>query len=443
MIDDFKKPVERRRAAMDTRRDSLPSQQGGPEFPETPQADSSPEPAFRTPEQAAKETGASKHTAYQDFLPPLEHHEALPAHASKDAPAIKRFFMNLRKPDLTKKQWIIIGAVLVILLGGGTAFALTRNKPAPVAKKTPAKAVAKPAPKPIISPLSGLVVTPEQQARPVTGVMIENSPDARPQSGLDQSSIVFEAIAEAGITRFLALYQDNEPGTIGPVRSSRPYFLDWAMAFDASYAHVGGSPDALQRIKDISVKDLDQFFNPGGYHRISTRFAPHNMYSSVAQLRELGISKGWDKSTFTSWVRKSKETPSAAPTAKSINFAVSGADYNVHYDYDPAKNVYNRSEGGEVHVDNETKAQLSPKVVIALAMPYTLMADGYHSQYNTIGSGQMLVFQDGTVTPGTWSKGQPKDQFTFKDAAGKDIPLNPGQTWVTVLKDIGQATYQP
>jgi hypothetical protein len=273
--------------------------------------------------------------------------------------------------------------------------------------------------------------------------MIENSPDARPQSGLDQAGVVYEAIAEAGITRFLALFQESSPAVLGPVRSSRPYYLDWAMAFDASYAHVGGSPDALQRIKDIGVKDLDQFYNPGPYHRISSRFAPHNMYTSLAGLRDLSNSKGYTKSTFTPFPRKEKEEPSKSPTAKSINFGVSGADYNVHYDYDPASNTYKRSEGGEVHVDNETKAQLSPKVVIALAMPYSLMADGYHSDYQTTGSGNMLVFQDGNVYPGTWSKAGPKDQFVFTGQDNKPLALNPGQTWISVLSDISKATYQP
>jgi len=80
------------------------------------------------------------------------------------------------------------------------------------------------------------------------------------------------------------------------------------MAFDASYAHVGGSPDALQRIKDIQVRDLDQFFNPIAYHRITTRYAPHNVYSAVGALVDLAKSKGYDKSTFTSFVRKAEKT---------------------------------------------------------------------------------------------------------------------------------------
>jgi hypothetical protein len=437
MLDDFKKIPRRKQVKLDTLGYPAPGSDPKPAFEPDPHVINQipdNEPEFRTPEEV------SKFDKTQAFLPPLEQIPEIEAHASD--PQKKGFRRFLRVPDLTKKQWIIVGVALLILLCGGTTFALT-HKSSPPPKKTAAKVAAKPAPKPILSPLTGMPVTIDQQNYPVTGVMIENSPDARPQSGLDQAGVVFEAIAEAGITRFLALYQESSPGVLGPVRSSRPYYLDWAMAFDASYAHVGGSPDALQRIKDIGVKDLDQFFNPGPYHRSSARFAPHNMYSSVEALRNLGISKGWTKSSFSPFVRKAKEEPSKAPTAKTLDFGISGPTYNVHYDYDPASNTYKRSEGGAAHVDNETKAQLSPKVVIALAMPYSLMADGYHSDYQTTGSGNMLLFQDGIFEQGTWSKAGPKEQFVFKDGQGHDMKLNPGQTWISVVDDITKATYQP
>ncbi len=364
--------------------------------------------------------------------------ELLPEHATPDKKTGLNALLAWRP---TKKQAIIIAAAFLVLAGGGTAFALSRKEEKPAAPVAAVKTPA-PAPKPIVSPLTGLTVTAEQQARPVTGVMVENSPDARPQSGLDQAGVVFEAIAEAGITRFLALYQETNPGVLGPVRSARPYYLDWAMAFDASYAHVGGSPDALQRIKDISVKDLDQFYNSGAYHRISTRYAPHNVYTSIDSLTAVETAKGWTQSSYASLPRASKEAPAQTPTAASINMAISGPTYNVHYDYDKASNSYKRSEGGAAHVDNETKQQLSPKVVIALATPYSLMSDGYHSQYQTTGSGKMYIFQNGIVTPGTWSKGQPKDQFVFTTDAGDKISLNAGQTWITMVNDIGAVTYQ-
>jgi hypothetical protein len=104
--------------------------------------------------------------------------------------------------------------------------------------------------------------------------MIENSPDARPQSGLQDAGVVVEAIAEGGITRFLTLFQESQPQYIGPVRSLRPYYIDFAAPFQAGIAHVGGSPEALSRVRNGSYRDLDQFFNSAYFSRISARPAP-------------------------------------------------------------------------------------------------------------------------------------------------------------------------
>jgi hypothetical protein len=122
---------------------------------------------------------------------------------------------------------------------------------------------------------------------------------------------------------------------------------------------------------------------------------------------------------------------------------ISGALYNTHYDYIPATNSYNRSEGGQPHIDANINKPLSPTVVIALAMPYGLEADDHHSQYSTIGTGQGIIFQDGTSTAITWTKTDSKNQFKFTDAAGKPVPLNPGQAWITALANIGQVNSAP
>ena len=309
---------------------------------------------------------------------------------------------------------------------------------------TVVKVKAKPVPKPLItySTLSGLPVDPSVNQRPVTGVMIENSTFARPQSGLSQASVVFEAIAEGGITRFLALYQDTTPDNVGPIRSVRPYYEQWALGFDAGLAHVGGSPEALADIKSWNVRDLDQFYNSGSYHRITSRAAPHNVYTGIVTLNQLEAKKGYNSSNFTGFTRKDDQ-PSKKPTATRIDFSISGPEYSVHYDYAPSTNTYNRTLAGAAHIDANTNAVISPKVVIGLIMPYSLEADGYHSDYNTIGTGQVYIFQDGLVSKGTWTKSSSTSQFVFKDETGKEVGLNRGQTWLTALSDNGKVTYAP
>lgn len=346
-----------------------------------------------------------------------------------------------KKPFWKKRKFII--AVLVVLVLAGAVTALMLKKDPPVTQKTAVQQKTAPAPQPtvITSPLSGVPVSAGLEKRPVTAIMLENSLDARPQSGLRDAGVVFEAIAEGGITRFLALYQEGQPTYIGPVRSLRPYYLDWAAPFDAPIAHVGGSLDSLNQIRNPGegLKDLDQFTNPGTFRRIPQRVAPHNVYTGFDHLNVLLHAKGFNSSSFKPFDRK-KEQPSPAAPFKKINFTLSGFYYNVHYDYDPAANTYLRSEGGKPHVDTTSAAdpspyQLRPKVVMALVMPYSYGAanDGFRSTYNTYGSGKLFLFQDGTSTEGTWTKPNRKTQFSFTDATGKPLTLNPGQTWITIV----------
>lgn len=360
-----------------------------------------------------------------------------------------------------KKQHIllIIASLLVLGIGsGGLAyFVAHKNKPKADAIAIPKVVKKAPVITTVPSTLSGLPVEPIINQRPVIGVMIENSIDARPQSGLDQASVVFEAIAEGGITRFLALFQDTQPDYIGPVRSVRPYYEQWALGFDASMAHVGGSPEAMANIKAWGIKDLDQFYNSGTYKRVSSRAAPHNVYSSIGGLTALATSKGYASSKFTGFTRKTEKPYKAAVAgqtaaskdartpANAINLGISGAFYNVHYDYDATTNSYKRSLAGQPHMSVDAagaQKQITPKIAIALVMPYSIQSDGKHSVYGTIGSGQMFVFQDGTVTTGTWSKASSAEQFKFTNASGQPLTINPGQTWITAVSAAGNVTYQ-
>jgi len=171
----------------------------------------------------------------------------------------------------SKRELIIAGTMLILLIASGTAGWVQTHKNVKVIAnhtKTHYTKPKPPAPTTVASTLSGLQVDKSVNQRPVTGVMIENSPDARPQSGLDQASVVFEAIAEGGITRFLTLFQDTQPDYLGPVRSARPYYVQWCMGFDCSLAHVGGSPEALADIPAWGTKNLDQFANSGSFQRL-------------------------------------------------------------------------------------------------------------------------------------------------------------------------------
>lgn len=411
--------------------------------PETPQTPADTVGDFQTPEQIAAD----------DDLQPIEDLSGESPAGASSVPPTNSKSSRLSKLGLqwppTRKEYIA-GAVLIIILAcvGGAVSAFSHH-PKPIAHITkPAVIKAKVAPKPTTVPstLTGLPVDPSVNQRPVTAVMIENSLEARPQSGLGQAGVVFEAVAEGGITRFMAVYQDTAPDNVGPIRSARPYYVAWAQGFDAGYAHVGGSPDGLADIKAWGVRDLDQFANGSSYHRINTRDAPHNVYTAIATLNQLEAAKAYTSSTYSGFVRK-VAAPSKTPTARIINMSLSGYYYNPHFDYNATTNSYNRSENGAPQVDQNSGQQLSPNVVIALVTPLArgiLDSSGaYYSNYTVTGSGAAYIFQDGDVTIGQWAKAGNSDQISFTDSTGKPIGLNPGQTWLTAIDAAGKVSYTP
>jgi hypothetical protein len=351
---------------------------------------------------------------------------------------------------LNRNVRFAIIALVLLAFGAGSVFYYKHVRPEGQSYFSITKHQ-KVAPKTVASPLTGVQVAPALAARPVTGIMIENSDDARPQSGLQDAGVVYEAIAEGGVTRFLALFQDSSPQYIGPVRSLRPYYIDFAAPFQASIVHVGGSPDALSEVENGSFRNLDQFANGGYFTRVSSRDAPHNVYTSFAELDKLNAAKGYTSSKFTSWPRKA-DKKLTTPTARTIQLAISGPDFYANYTYDAKTDSYLRSEGGAPHLDlasasDTTGVQLNPKVVIALVMPLSngaLDATGaYYSEYNDTGSGNAYIFQDGGVTQGTWNKSGTENQISFTNSAGQAIKLNAGQTWITVLSADNQVTYSP
>jgi hypothetical protein len=157
---------------------------------------------------------------------------------------------------------------------------------------------ATPIPTPILvpAPLTGDLVPPAVAARHPIAVMIDDLGPARPQSGLSSASVVWQAPAEGGIPRYMAIFQENLPATIGPVRSSRLYYIAWAAEWRAVYAHSGGSPQALATLRAKGsgqyVYNADEFRYSGTFHRVTTRFPPHNLYTSGANLRALGKRLG-------------------------------------------------------------------------------------------------------------------------------------------------------
>lgn len=350
-----------------------------------------------------------------------------------------------KKPPKKRLQAVAIGAVIV-LIGGVyyvTQFGPVAEEPNPV-PEIESTYVAPP--EPIYSPLTGLEVSEANAARPVTAVMIENSIDARPQSGLEEAGVVFEAIAEGGITRFMALYQEAKPSNIGPIRSARPYYVEMAKGFDARYLHSGGSGEALALINTLKVKDLDHGkLGSSIADRVSYRFAPHNVYSNFDKIDSVGKDKGFTSSDFDAFARKYDEEPvydaEVGGKAEKINFDISGANYNTKYTYRPKSNDYSRAMAGIAHKDQDSGKQITPEVIVALEMSYSINSNGIHSIYGTTGTGDAYIFQDGGVTKAKWKRSNRSSMLQLQTTAGESFELNPGQTWITFIQDLSRVTY--
>lgn len=344
-------------------------------------------------------------------------------------------------------------------------------------------------PKTAVCPLNGKKFTEAEQEiwskrRPLA-VMIENHEEARPQSGLSQADVIYEAVAEGGVTRFMALFYCQATAReiiVGPVRSARTYFLDWASEYGGNplYAHVGGAhcdpvteqgclngakADALGQIAQYGWEgenDLNQF-SIGyptfwrDYERMGRTVATeHTMYSTterlwaVAKKREVTNKdvKGIDwQENFIPWLFKEEAEESERKQGKTIEFDFwKGYEpYKVRWEYDNQNNSYQRFNGDKPHLDLNKKQQLTVKNVVIQFMRESKANDGYpnnvHLLYKTTGEGQALIFQDGKSLKAKWVKKSRKDRTKFYFSNGKEVKFNRGRIWIETLPKGNDVSY--
>jgi hypothetical protein len=361
-----------------------------------------------------------------------------PAKGGDETPAADAVASFKVKRSWLRKPYILTG-IAILLIAGITGAVLLNSK----ASKGPAtstvdkpKASPTPSATPILAPLTGLPVSADAAKRAIVGVVIENHPDARPQSGLSQAGVVYEALAEGGITRFLAFYGDQEAQALGPIRSLRTYFVDWALEFNAPVAHAGGNADALDLITPLRMKDIDGLgIGAPTFYRVNDRYSPHNLYTSSSLLDAIIKRYGFDTiPNFTFTPRKKDEPGNAAHPNIHIDYSYNG--YQVDYAYDTAANDYVRSLAGAPHIDRNTGNQIHVKNIVVQYVPTSYGYTRINEQtvlMQTVGNGKAVIFRDGNAVEGTWRKTSHSARTELLDAAGQPIPLNPGSTWYSIL----------
>jgi hypothetical protein len=276
-------------------------------------------------------------------------------------------------------------------------------------------------------------------------VKVENSPAARPQSGLNLADVVYESLTEGSITRFNAIFHSSAPEVVGPVRSARLSDVYIVPQYDALFAHVGGNGQVISRVRNAPIDDLDQFANAGPYWRSSDRPRPHNMYTSIPALRALGRDKGLEDSVAISPFLFEFLGEAAAPTINSISVPFAQGN-TARWEYDEEGDFYGRFIGSSVHSDAVSGEQYTARnvVVIWARTSYSSNRDVAGSATLDIelnGNGRVSVFRNGQRFDGTWeTDGSRPPTFTAED--GSPIRLAPGNTWMQVVRTTTNITME-
>jgi hypothetical protein len=295
----------------------------------------------------------------------------------------------------------------------------------------------------VAAPLTGRLVPPKVAAQHAIAVMVDDHGDARPQSGFNAASVVWQAPAEGGIPRYMMVFQENIPKDVGPVRSARYYYIAWAAEWKALYAHAGGSPQALRTLREKGsgqlVYNADEFRWGRSFWRVHApgRFAPHNLYTSGKNLRGIARSvKATDKPMKAAWRFGPDLQRIYRPRGGRIEVAYS---YNrIRYDYDWKTNTYLRSVTGEKkQIDAADGKRVAPKNVVVMLVRFGPLNDGSHKnrlEADVIGSGVAYIATNGTTIKGKWKKASLTKPTLFYDAKGKQVTLTVGQTFVQVMQ---------
>lgn len=335
---------------------------------------------------------------------------------------------------------------------GGTAAGqvdIAPAQPAPADPGTPAARAPEPPPAPEFGVLDGMPVPEaEREARAAgmpVAVMVDNWVTARPQVGLDRAELVYEALVEFGITRFMAVYWRGDAPWIEPVRSARTQYLGLVSELDAVYAHVGaaaddGPADAGAQMREWDLRSVDEEQAGGAIFRDSRRVAPYNAVTSTDALRAFARTRGWAGPVRVApWPFKDDGggADGAPMPAVSMDFDLThthAGAFRVRWVYDPAVNAYRRFQAGAPHTDGRSGAQLTARnVILQIAAVRPAGDSDGHVLYDLEGSGRALVLRDGVAVEATWHKDSRTARTRYLDATGSEVSLNRGTTWVELL----------
>ena len=318
-----------------------------------------------------------------------------------------------------------------------------------------------------INILSGLEISDKVlNSRPLA-VMIENTPDARPQSGLINADVVFEVVDEYGITRFVAVFSSYDSDLVGPVRSARPYYAEIARSFDPVYIFWGTAPIFYKVIENLGLDYLSPLGDQSGNSSITGNFIDpgrgggegkdairdtsrdvafeHTAYIRLPRMKEIASEQGYklEGGQQSSFHFKLDAQESDRGDISKITIDYSIPQYKSLFEYDSKNNNYVKSVAGSPSTDRESGEQIAVNNVIVMVTDIKNSGDSSgHMIVRTTQEGEAFYFFDGKLVEGTWSRSSALDPFTFKDKDGNVVLFNRGHTWVGVISGIDRVDYQ-
>ncbi|GAB6006705.1 DUF3048 domain-containing protein [Geobacillus sp. G4] len=332
------------------------------------------------------------------------------------------------------KHWLfVISCAALLLLGGCT----TKSEPKQAEPAKPAPRQEQPSKPPAEEkqtfPLTGLPAKGNIHQR-VVGVMINNHPKARPQSGLRAADIVYEVLAEGDITRLLALYQSELPERVGPVRSARDYYIDLSEGYHALYVCHGWSPEAKARLEGGGIDYLNGLFYDGTlFQRVPFRKAPHNSYISFANIEKGAKQNGYAWTDHVAPLSFRTDEPSGQKV-ETVHIAYSHRAYaQVEYQYVPEQKGYYRYSGGEQTIDYDTHKPVVVQNVMIIAARHRVIDSHGRRDIDLASGGKGYLLQGGVMQPIEWKN---VDGRLLPYHNGAPIGFVPGKTWINIVPEL-------
>ncbi len=344
-----------------------------------------------------------------------------------------------KKKQDDKKFFMILGLLLLVLILLAIYYVSIDSNSNNVAPEPPK----------VIQRSNLKIVNEYSNERPIA-VMIDNNVGNNSQAGLQDSYINYEMIVEGGLTRIMAIYKDKEVSLIGPVRSSRHYFLDYAMEHDAVYAHYGWSPQAERDIKNLDINNINGMNDPTPFSRDTSIKAPHNVFTSSTRLRNYFSNKDYEEET-ANWkvlnysyaevdlgtdIQEGALESQTSDAIKANKVSMTYSNSQIRsYTFDENNNYYLRYMNNNPHLDKETNQQLNYKNIIIMVVNNKTIDNAGRQELETTGSGPGYYITNGYAVPITWSKDSRSSKTLYTYNNDEEIRVNDGNTFIQIVPE--------